>query len=65
MQSFRPINFIHETKDRWVYCAAFGMLVNLFSVLVVSGVSTGPENSIGDIFQSGRDLACVSVHVCV
>ena len=33
MQLFRPINFIHETKDRWVYCAAFGMLVNLFSVV--------------------------------
>ena len=59
MQLFRPINFIHETKDRWVYCAAFGMLVNLFSVMVVFGVSTGPESSIGDIFRSGMAVAGV------
>ena len=27
---YRPINLINETKDRWVYCAAFGMLANAF-----------------------------------
>ena len=49
---YRPINFINETKDRWVYCAAFGMLVNLFTV-VVFGVGTGSRDSVGDVLQSG------------
>ena len=48
----RPINFIHETKDRWVYCAAFGMLVNLFTVVVL-GVGSGGESSVGGVLQSG------------
>ena len=56
MHLYRPINFIHETKDRWVYCAAFGMLVNLFTIVVL-GVSRGSESNIGDVLQSGMDLA--------
>ena len=41
----RPINFINETKDRWVYCAAFGMLVNVF-ITVVLHVSSGTSSSL-------------------
>ena len=32
------------------------MLVNLFTI-VVFGVGSGSENSIGDVLQSGLDLA--------
>ena len=44
---YRPINFIHETKDRWVYCAAFGILVNLF-VFVILGVSGSHPSSLSE-----------------
>ena len=42
----RPLDFINETKDRWVYCAAFGMLVNLFTILVVLGVNQEGANDL-------------------
>ena len=42
----RPINFINETKDRWVYCAAFGMMVNLFISVVVKVSGGGSASSL-------------------
>ena len=56
--TYRPINFINETKDRWVYCAAFGMLVNLF-IFVVIHVSEGSANSV----SAGLKIFCTSFDI--
>ena len=34
---YRPVNLIHETKDRWVYAATFGALTGQFLSLVLNG----------------------------
>jgi len=33
----RPVNLIHETKDRWVYAIAFGALTEQFLQLILEG----------------------------
>jgi len=54
---YRPVNLIHETKDRWVYAATFGALTGQFISFVLNGSgleSTGYLDSIwrGDLYTS-------------
>jgi len=44
---------IHETKDRWVYCATFGMLANTFIQLALGFRSVQPEASFNGAVIAG------------
>ena len=52
---YRPVNLIHETKDRWVYALAFGALtVNILS-LILNGTPLTTEDTIpGNIWRGTR-----------
>ena len=50
---YRPINLISETKDRWVYCAAFGMLANWFFQLTIGTGYSSTASSFSDAVYSG------------
>lgn len=35
----RPVNFIHETRDRWVYAVIFGSLSGTFIQMTFKGIN--------------------------
>ncbi|XP_065912816.1 stimulated by retinoic acid gene 6 protein-like [Dysidea avara] len=51
-----PINLISETKDRWVYCAAFGMLANWFFQLTIGTGYSSTASSFSDAVYSASKL---------
>ncbi|XP_065912815.1 stimulated by retinoic acid gene 6 protein-like isoform X2 [Dysidea avara] len=51
-----PINLISETKDRWVYCAAFGMLANWFFQLTIGIGYSSTASSFSDAVYSAIKL---------
>ena len=48
---YRPINLIHETKDRWVYAIAFGALTGQFLYLILDGNILASAGPIGNIWR--------------
>ena len=40
--TYSPVNLIHETKDRWVYAAAFGSLTGQLLTLIIAGGALTP-----------------------
>ena len=38
--TYSPVNLIHETRDRWVYAAAFGSLTGTLLTLIIDGALT-------------------------
>ncbi|XP_065912813.1 stimulated by retinoic acid gene 6 protein-like [Dysidea avara] len=53
-----PVNLIHETKDRWVYAAAFGALAGQFVSLALNGSGLESASYIANIW---RGIALVGV----
>ena len=41
---YSPVNMIHETKDRWVYAAAFGSLTGQLLTIITEGSTLSPIN---------------------
>ena len=41
---YSPVNMIHETKDRWVYAAAFGSLTGQLLTIIIEGSALSPIN---------------------
>ena len=48
---YRPVNLIHETKDRWVYAAAFGALSGKFLSLVLDGSTLDSVGYVANIWK--------------
>ena len=48
---YSPINFVHETKDRWVYAAVFGAQSGTFVQLVFNGNLVSPQGFIDSILR--------------
>lgn len=48
---YSPINFVHETKDRWVYAAVFGAKSGTFVQLVFNGALVSPQGYIDGILR--------------
>ena len=48
---YRPVNLIHETKDRWVYAAAFGALAGQFVSLALNGSGLESASYIANIWR--------------
>ena len=53
---------INETKDRWVYCAAFGMLANAFIQITLS-VGAQPETSFIEAAIAGLLLPKIRIYM--
>ena len=47
----RPVNFIHETRDRWAYAAVFGVLSGTFVNLIFGDSLVQPQNFIDSILR--------------
>lgn len=56
---YSPVNLIHETKDRWVYAAAFGSLTGQLLSLILDGgaltLITISNEYVNNIFK-GTDV---------
>ena len=48
---YRPVNLIHETKDRWVYALAFGALTGQFLYIILDGGIVESTSSVGNIWR--------------
>lgn len=53
---YRPVNLIHETKDRWVYAVAFGALTGQFLRILLDGNLVADANTAGNIWRGNVRL---------
>ena len=57
-----PVNLIHETKDRWVYAAAFGALTGQILNLIIGGSNLSLHISneyVDSIFKGKKYILCI------
>ena len=53
---YRPVNLIHETKDRWVYALAFGALTVDILDLILDDNPLSADDTIGGNIWRGTGL---------
>lgn len=63
--SCRPINFIHETRDRWAYAAVFGILSGTFVQLIFDSGFVQSSGYFDSILRGTTDSCSNNITVYI